>query len=115
MKDTPILTGIMLYHAIRALYPEPSRQVSGESYCVGGALLKFYEPIKGPAFPSQGRLIGLLQRANPALSELWAFFYAGNIVHRNDNGDFEGAWKQLQLALVHEMQAESTSEEIRAA
>ena len=115
MKDTPTLTGITLFHAVRALYPEPSRQVSGQSYCVGGALLKFYEPINGPAFPSQGRLISLLQRANPELSELWAFFYAGNIVHRNDNGDFEGAWKQLRFALTHDTQAVTAKEEIRAA
>lgn len=110
MKDTPTLTGITLYHAIRARYPEPSRHVSGQSYCVGGALLKFYEPVSGPVFPSQGRLITLLRRANPALNELWAFFYAGNIVHRNDQGDFEGAWKQLRLALIHEAQTTTTVE-----
>jgi len=115
MKDTPQLTGVTLYHAVRALYPEPSREVGSESYCVGGALLKFYESIEGPAFPSQASLVGLLQRANPALSEIWAFFYAGNIVHRNDQGDFEGAWEELRLALSHETPADSTPAEIRAA
>lgn len=102
MKDTPVLTGITLYHAIRAMYPHPSRRVGPENYCVGGALLKFYESVYGPAFPAQGMLINLLQRGNPRLSELWAFFYAGNIMRRNDQGDYEGAWKQLCQALTHD-------------
>lgn len=105
MKDTPKLRGITLYHAIRALYPNPSRRVTPEGYCVGGALLKFYDTVTGPAFPAQGRLIKLLCRANPGLSEIWAFFYAGSIIRRNDQGDYENAWEQLKMALTHEPQA----------
>ncbi len=105
MKDTPKLTGITLYHAIRALYPNPDRQVGPGGYCVGGALMKFCDAIRGPAFPAQGQLISLLMRANPALAEVWALFYAGNIIRRNDQGDYEGAWKQLKAALTHESQA----------
>lgn len=107
MKDTPALTGITLYHAIRALYPNPSRRVGPQSYCVGGALMKYFESIDGPAFPAPGRLINLLCRANPDLSEVWAFLYACSIVRRNDQEDYEGAWKQLRLALIHDPQTEA--------
>lgn len=102
MKDTPKLTGLTLYHAVRATYPKPSRHAGSQQYCVGGALLKFYEAVTGPAFPDQGLLIKLLIRGNPALNELWAFFYAGNIIRSNDRGDYEEAWEQLKHALTHD-------------
>lgn len=102
MRDTPALTGITLYYAIRAMYPNPSRRAGPQSYCVGGALLKFLEPIDGAAFPASWWLGQLLRRANPGLNDTLAYFYAGNIVRRNDRGDYEGAWKQLRLALTHE-------------
>ncbi len=102
MQNTPALTGITLYHTIRACYPRPSHQADQTGYCVGGALMKFYEPIDGPAFPSQHRLMQLLRRANPQLAEIWALLYAGNIIRRNDRQDFAGAWHELERALVHD-------------
>lgn len=101
MKGTPELKGLALYHAVRATYPRPCRDTSMQGYCVGGALEKFIDAVAGAAFPTQGVLIKLLMRANPALSELWAFFYAGNIIRSNDSGDYGEAWDQLKAALIH--------------
>lgn len=109
MQDIPALTGLTLYHAIRASFPQPSHEAGSQNYCVGGALLKFFDSqASGPAFPSQRRLMRLLEKANPGLSEILALLYSGSIIRRNDQQDFEGAWKQLRLALTH--QEETLSE-----
>lgn len=111
MQDIPALTGLTLYHAIRASYPRPSHEAGAQNYCVGGALLKFFDSqASGPAFPSQRRLMRLLEKANPGLSEILALLYSGSIIRRNDQQDFEGAWKQLRLALTHHEETASNLE-----
>lgn len=108
MQHTPTLTGLTLYHAIRASFPHPSHEAASQNYCVGGALLSFFDPqTSGPVFPSQRRLMQLLQKANPDLSEILALLYSGSVIRLNDQQDFKGAWQQLRLALTHQEETSS--------
>ena len=93
---------------IRARYPNP--RAKGEifrlgEYCVGGALMLWlcdqrgcYAPI-GYSFPNGDRLSWTLRMLNPAIDYALACSFSCDLIHANDTGDFEKAWRLLGEAL----------------
>ena len=94
----------MTVDEIRNQYPHPRRFEDEEDatsdYCVGGALC-LASGIMPVSFPLRSTLAAVLWRVNPCLSRVEAGNFAYDIVHFNDDGDFERAWHTLREALEY--------------
>ena len=89
---------------LKEKYPNPVTFVSGDGYCVGGALCLELSNVRNfpvPEFPSSKYLRDALIIANPNLPFDEAQEYANLIIDHNDDGKFKAAWKALERALEY--------------
>ncbi len=86
---------------IRALYPNPTNLFSmdQETYCVGGALCRFFRLPLSDNFPELDALATALTVINSSLDRAHAITYALDIICANDSGDFAAAWTSAERAL----------------
>jgi hypothetical protein len=96
---------------VREAFPNPASMNDQKAgvpgcYCVGGAFLAIVHessnqgiPVIG--FPNPEPIAKALRRVNPSLSEYHAERFAWDIIHANDAGDFDDAWRFLGFALTH--------------
>jgi hypothetical protein len=82
--------------------PSPSyASYPDTEYCVGGALCMFL--YSGPFnFPGVSTLSSAALKANPELKDMDRFMLReilAQMTEDNDTGDFEGAWRKLDLLL----------------
>ncbi len=101
----------MTAQEIRERYPHPQSGSTPapltyprleDNYCVGGALCKYLasaEGWQGANFPMVCTLCDVLQEANEHLAYAGPLRRAKGITLANDCGQFDRAWRLLDLAL----------------
>ena len=91
----------MTFEELKKQYTNPV-MAEGEdglsgNYCVGGAFCKGQGINTG--FPNISDLARYLREYDTSMLVGTSRAYAGTITNRNDDGDFNGAWDALGLAM----------------
>lgn len=84
------------YREIRIRFPNPAKAGGEGSYCVGGAVCKYFNG--DVPFPGEGKLASVL-RDIVGVPANRAKFLARHIIRNNDKGDFNKAWDYVAAAL----------------